>query len=842
MSEFSQTTTSSFPDQNILYNSASGITAQGLRTNELLNQGRQLDLSNANMEQVSRVAAALLNEPDPAKRAELYPRYVGSLQSQGYAMHAPATLPDEQTLQMLARQGTPSQTQAEWLANIQANKQYSSATGTQPPAQGSTGTGAGTTAQPAAAPSGAGTATIGQRQNNPGNLTFAGQPGASPGQGNRFAAFPDMPTGVAATANQLALYQEQHGINTVRGAVTRWVSDPKADLTSYTADVAKALGVGPDDPIDLTNPDVQAKFIQAQFPHESAGGGYVLNPADVAKGVQMAAANRGRTVQAPGTAIATAQPATAPAGGGGTPGLVQVASAAPTVPVTATDGTTAPPASAPAQPQAAPAGGPQPPQLTPTNANGLTAQQQAQIDAVASTGRMTVQQRMAAEQGFRNQNIQLQQKAFSDWIQVQTLNTAQGQLSVSQQNSALEYWKAAHPDAKVTMTGGEIVTQDPRTGQEIAPRIQVTPQRADTAAMAIVSRLGPKVANGTATPEEQAQYAVAVDSYRQPVLRENPVSKETVRVNTRELPAGFPEPPSLGGGGAPGGAGTGGGGSNVVMPGLSPQQQEIERDPAAYEVAKSQYDRNAKEIDAIGDAGRQAQADQIRIKEMQDVLQKFNSGRGTEAATAAAAWFNSWAPAGLTGWKKESENLSGSQAAEAFSKLALVGAGTQERSVLGARGGYQAIKLFKEANPNINLQDATNKSILDMQLISNQANADYSQAALSHFADNETKFAQTHKYESLQQFDRNWNAQRNPQVYSAAMGAISGQPASQWAKGLSDDEYTRALQMVQRAKPSAVVNTKSGRYSMEPNAVTNGGAANSKDTVIRYDHSGNRIQ
>ena len=169
---------------------------------------------------------------------------------------------------------------------------------------------------------GASGATIGQRQNNPGNLAFAGQPGASPGQGNRFASFPDMPSGVAANANQLALYQTQHGINTVRGAVTRWVSDPKANLTSYTDDIAKALGVGADDPIDLTDPTVQAKFIQAQFPHESAGGGYVLNPADVQKGVQMAAAQRGQRVQ-----VASG---TAPAPSGGAP--QQQASAAPVAP------------------------------------------------------------------------------------------------------------------------------------------------------------------------------------------------------------------------------------------------------------------------------------------------------------------------------------------------------------------------------------------------------------------------------------------------------------------------------------------------------------------------------
>lgn len=133
---------------------------------------------------------------------------------------------------------------------------------------------------------------LGMRQNNPGNLEYAGQPGAAPGKGNRFASFPDMPTGVAATANQLALYQTQHGVETVRDAVTRWVGDPKADLSSYIDHVASAVGVKPDAKIDLTDPAVQAKFILAQQPHESGGGGAVLNPADVLKGVQMAAAAR----------------------------------------------------------------------------------------------------------------------------------------------------------------------------------------------------------------------------------------------------------------------------------------------------------------------------------------------------------------------------------------------------------------------------------------------------------------------------------------------------------------------------------------------------------------------
>ena len=165
----------------------------------------------------------------------------------------------------------------------------------------------------------------------------------------------------------------------------------------------------------------------------------------------------------------------------------------------------------------------------------------------------------------------------------------------------------------------------------------VTGSGDDTSALRLMNEIGPKIANGTATPQEQANYTSATEIYRKPVLQTDPVTRQTLRVYTRDLPQGFPAPPGLGGG-APGQPPAGGapGGPQVVTPGLSPAQQEIERDPAAYKVAESQYDRDPKEIPAIGDAGRQSQADQVRIKEMQDVLQRFSTGSGTEARTAAA--------------------------------------------------------------------------------------------------------------------------------------------------------------------------------------------------------------
>ena len=82
----------------------------------------------------------------------------------------------------------------------------------------------------------------------------------------------------------------------------------------------------------------------------------------------------------------------------------------------------------------------------------------------------------------------------------------------------------------------------------------------------------------------------------------------------------------------------------------------------------------------MAEAGRQAQVDQVRIKEMQDVLQRFSTGQGTEARTAAANFcLQRWLLSAITGWEKQRPPSSGADAAQAFSKLALVGAGTQER-------------------------------------------------------------------------------------------------------------------------------------------------------------------
>jgi hypothetical protein len=607
-------------------------------------------------------------------------------------------------------------------------------------------------------------------------------------------------------------------------------SNDPGDLASVEQQVQEARGGGASSVTVLgVGPGVEAKApgTNAALQAIAARNGAQFVPLPTGAGM-MSPDGVHPTAQGYATLKTAVAPPAAATVGGGTPAPYRVAGAMqppPGAPTAPGQGAPAPgqpaapggAASAPPAPgQAAPGGGPAPPQLAQLNENGMTPIQQRQIDAMAANPQTSLKERMAAQQGFVNKNIELQQKQFSDWIQTQQLANSQGQLTVAQQNSALEYWKANHPDAKVTLTGGEIITQDPRTGEEIAPRIQVTPQRADTAAMAIVSRLGPKVANGNATPEEQAQYAVAVDSYRQPVLRENPVTKETLRVNTRELPAGFPEPPALGSG-SPGAAGAGGG--QVVIPGYSSAQQEVERDPARAKVADERYARDSKNVGDLATGVTTAQNDNLRTKEMLDILSNgdFSTGPGSETRTRIAAWFLHYAPAALTGWEKQSVDLKGAAAAQAFQKLAFQGVTTQEKES-SPRGGILATQLFQKNNPGLDLLNPTNKSLLDMKLIQNQANIDYGRGALDHFTTQETRYGDTHKYDSLEQFNTKWINQRNPQVYAAAMGAISGQPATKWADGLNDAEYVRALQMVANAKPGTVVNGKSGRIVVQPPA------------------------
>lgn len=120
--------------------------------------------------------------------------------------------------------------------------------------------------------------TRGLRNNNPGNIEdgpFAkGLPGYAGGDG-RFAKFANIDHGQEAIHRLLGVYGQQ-GINTVSGIINKWAplgdNNPTSD---YAATVAKALGVSPDQKIDLKNPDIlkQIGLAIGQFENKGGSGG-----------------------------------------------------------------------------------------------------------------------------------------------------------------------------------------------------------------------------------------------------------------------------------------------------------------------------------------------------------------------------------------------------------------------------------------------------------------------------------------------------------------------------------------------------------------------------------------
>jgi hypothetical protein len=99
--------------------------------------------------------------------------------------------------------------------------------------------------------------------NNPGNLRFAGQPGATLGA-NGFAKFPTLAAGIAAANRQLDLYATR-GVNTISKIISKWAPTSENDTAGYIAAVSKQLGKGAN--VELTPADRQ-RLLQAIFNKE----------------------------------------------------------------------------------------------------------------------------------------------------------------------------------------------------------------------------------------------------------------------------------------------------------------------------------------------------------------------------------------------------------------------------------------------------------------------------------------------------------------------------------------------------------------------------------------------
>lgn len=172
----------------------------------------------------------------------------------------------------------------------------------------------GIAAQPQGAPVRAGdpSAPRGIRNNNPGNIEAGIGWKGEVGTDGRFATFATPAHGIRALALNAVNSQRIHGNDTVSELIDRWAPPTENNTAAYAAQVAKALGVNPDDPVDLSNPATLAKFTAAVIQHENGQQPY--SEADIVAGVD-AALGRSTLPDAPAP---TADAALLADGGGST--------------------------------------------------------------------------------------------------------------------------------------------------------------------------------------------------------------------------------------------------------------------------------------------------------------------------------------------------------------------------------------------------------------------------------------------------------------------------------------------------------------------------------------------
>lgn len=129
----------------------------------------------------------------------------------------------------------------------------------------------------------------GIRNNNPGNLNYAGQAGATKeaGENGRFAVFSSMQEGVGALYRQLQLYFKR-GVNTIEAIVNKYApAGDNNNVAAYIQQLVGATGKGSGDKLSGEDTDTVFKLMRGIINHEN-GKGY-LSDTDIMGGIQLGA-------------------------------------------------------------------------------------------------------------------------------------------------------------------------------------------------------------------------------------------------------------------------------------------------------------------------------------------------------------------------------------------------------------------------------------------------------------------------------------------------------------------------------------------------------------------------
>jgi len=114
----------------------------------------------------------------------------------------------------------------------------------------------------------------GIRNNNPGNLLFAGQAGATLEKGvllPKFASFPTMDAGIQALRGQLLRYGTR-GDDTISSILAHYAPPNENDTTRYESFLASRLHIGPHDHLALQDPNVMRAMVEGITSMEVGAG------------------------------------------------------------------------------------------------------------------------------------------------------------------------------------------------------------------------------------------------------------------------------------------------------------------------------------------------------------------------------------------------------------------------------------------------------------------------------------------------------------------------------------------------------------------------------------------
>lgn len=129
----------------------------------------------------------------------------------------------------------------------------------------------------------------GIRNNNPGNLNYAGQSGASKegGENGRFAVFGSMTDGVAALYKQIQLYFKR-GTDTISEIVNKYApASDNNNVMAYINSLVKSTGKGAHESLGSADMSTIFSLLKGIISHEN-GKGYVSDD-EIMRGIQVGA-------------------------------------------------------------------------------------------------------------------------------------------------------------------------------------------------------------------------------------------------------------------------------------------------------------------------------------------------------------------------------------------------------------------------------------------------------------------------------------------------------------------------------------------------------------------------